>query len=425
MIDRSQLEKYTHDALAHLYDLPYLRGHPLAHQLSRLGGTEESGRVLRRALLDAIQELKPPPDSPSDSAALARYQFLYLRYIQGRSMDEIAKQLSLGERQLYRRQHDALGVVATALARALRIPQTGSDLAVVDDGGAPRDETLAGESALNGNTRSEIDRIGTARAADPTDLVQLLQGVVATVAHLTDASGIAISVSLGSALRPIAADRVAVRQAILGLLTFAIESSSRSEIRIAIEAAGRETQLSVRLSPKPGLTGAGLVDDDSNLAVCRRLIELQGGSVRWQMVDRGLAVVVSLPVAGPRSVLIVDDNADTLQLFNRYLANRGHRALTASTGEEALRVVAVERPDALILDVMLPSADGYEALQSLRADPETSEVPVVVCTVLKQRDLAMSLGATEFVPKPTTQGDLLAALERCWAPARSGRPRSA
>jgi len=64
---------------------------------------------------------------------------------------------------------------------------------------------------------------------------------------------------------------------------------------------------------------------------------------------------------------------------------------------------------------MLPSVDGYEALQSLRSDPVTANVPVIVCTVLQQRDLALSLGATEFLAKPVTQGDLLAALDRCWS----------
>lgn len=73
-----------------------------------------------------------------------------------------------------------------------------------------------------------------------------------------------------------------------------------------------------------------------------------------------------------------------------------------------------EKPDAIILDVMLPSADGYEALQTLRSDPITASIPVVVCTVLKQRDLALALGATDFLAKPATQGALLAALARCW-----------
>lgn len=412
MSDPSQFEKHTHDALAHLYDLPYLRDHPLTRWLEPIAGAEAPGRVLRRIILDAIQDLKPPPDSPHDTAAAARYQFLYLRYVKGQSIDEIAKQLSLGERQLYRRQHDALEVVTSTLARKLRVPSGD------DRGTDPVSEMADSAPGADATTRSEVDRIGTARPTTPTDLHQVLQGIVATVAQLTRADSRSLSVRLETRLRPIAADRVAVRQAILGLLMFAIESSIAGDIEVMAEQSMAGVDLRVGFPPKPGLDVDELLDGDGNLAVCRRLIALQGGTMRWQMKGMAFEFIVGLPFACPRSVLIVDDNTDTLQLFSRYLEAHAHRVLTASTGEEALRVVADEHPDAVVLDVMLPSADGYEALQSLRSDPVTADVPVVICTVLKQRDLALSLGATDFLPKPATQGDLLAALERCWA-----RPR--
>ncbi|MGH2458984.1 MAG: response regulator, partial [Chloroflexota bacterium] len=122
-----------------------------------------------------------------------------------------------------------------------------------------------------------------------------------------------------------------------------------------------------------------------------------------------------------RSVLVVDDNADSQHLFTRYLEARGYHVLTAGNGEEALRITLHEHPDAILLDVMLPSSDGYEVLQALASEPSIGRVPIVVCTVLKQRDLALALGATEFLAKPVTQGELLGTLDRCLARSDSMR----
>ncbi len=409
MSEWSQFEKYTHDALTHLYDLPYLREHPLTRWVGPIAGSDEPGRVLRRMILDAIQDTKPPPDSPHDTAAAARYQFLYLRYVKGRSMDEIARQLSLGERQLYRRQRDALHTVMVTLARKLRVPWPNEDapqaVARLVKPPSVGDETIA----------SDVDRIGTAPATTPIDLRLVVQGVLSTVARLTQDDRRTVVLKTGPGLLLVAADRVAVRQAMLGLLMFALDASREGEILLTVNRSGPRVDLVVRLRTEAGLAGPTSTGGDSNLVVCRRLMELQGGEVSWRMEGSDLVIVSSLPVASPQSVLIVDDNADTRRTFRRYLEAHAHRVLTASTGEEAVRVVAEERPDAVVLDVMLPSVDGYEALQSLRSDPVTANVPVIVCTVLQQRDLALSLGATEFLAKPVTQGDLLAALDRCWS----------
>src|SRR5579885_1024719 len=119
MADQTQLIKDLHDALIHLYDLPYLLNNPLARASVDSGHAESSGRILRRLLLDAIQELKPPAQSPHESVAASRYEFLHLRYVQGQSIEEMARRFNLSERQLYRRQHEALEAVATILARHL------------------------------------------------------------------------------------------------------------------------------------------------------------------------------------------------------------------------------------------------------------------------------------------------------------------
>jgi CheY-like chemotaxis protein len=80
-----------------------------------------------------------------------------------------------------------------------------------------------------------------------------------------------------------------------------------------------------------------------------------------------------------------------------------------SAGEALVRAREL-RPDAITLDVMLPAVDGWEVLQKLRAHPQTRHIPVLVCSVLKGRDLALSLGAAGFLAKPVNRDGLMRSL---------------
>jgi CheY-like chemotaxis protein len=86
--------------------------------------------------------------------------------------------------------------------------------------------------------------------------------------------------------------------------------------------------------------------------------------------------------------------------------------LHANTGQRALALAHDDRPDAITLDLMMPLQDGLELLKCLKADPATRDTPVVVCSVLREQALAISLGADQFLVKPVTQQALLAALHR-------------
>jgi CheY-like chemotaxis protein len=87
--------------------------------------------------------------------------------------------------------------------------------------------------------------------------------------------------------------------------------------------------------------------------------------------------------------------------------------VSATTGEEGLRLARETRASAVTLDVMMPDQDGWEILQNLKNQTDTSALPVIVCSVLKERDLAFSLGANQFLEKPVTQHMLLRALAEC------------
>jgi len=87
--------------------------------------------------------------------------------------------------------------------------------------------------------------------------------------------------------------------------------------------------------------------------------------------------------------------------------------IQAVSGTRAVALARELHPAVIILDVMIPSQDGWEILERLRADPETRGTPVVICSVLPEQTLALSLGVDQFLPKPVSRSALLAILQRC------------
>ena len=109
-------------------------------------------------------------------------------------------------------------------------------------------------------------------------------------------------------------------------------------------------------------------------------------------------------------ILAVDDVPQNLRLLEAVLAPNGFEVVKAVTGEEALLKVLHEKPDLVLLDIMLPGIDGYEVCRRLRADPKTAFLPVVMVTAsgLPEKTKAIEAGADDFVPKPFDQLELLA-----------------
>ena len=109
-------------------------------------------------------------------------------------------------------------------------------------------------------------------------------------------------------------------------------------------------------------------------------------------------------------ILAVDDIPQNLRLLDAVLAPQGYTVVTAATGEDALFKVLSEKPDLILLDIMLPGIDGYEVCRRLRADPATSFLPVVMLTAseMAEKLKAIEAGADDFLPKPFEAQELLA-----------------
>jgi DNA-binding response OmpR family regulator len=122
-------------------------------------------------------------------------------------------------------------------------------------------------------------------------------------------------------------------------------------------------------------------------------------------------------------VLVVDDDEHILRSLSQYLELEDFRVISASSGPEALRLFAEEKPDLLVLDVMMPGMDGFQVLESLRKDPETAHVPVLMLTARDQHNdivKGYQMGATSYLVKPFNLDELVEAIREVYTTKQSG-----
>ena len=109
-----------------------------------------------------------------------------------------------------------------------------------------------------------------------------------------------------------------------------------------------------------------------------------------------------LELSGKCTVLVVDDTPGNLSLMSDLL-RPDYKVKLAPTGERALQIVAAEKPDLILLDIMMPDMDGYEVLRRLQFNPETEDIPVIFLTAMSATDdetVGLELGAVDYITKP-------------------------
>lgn len=117
-------------------------------------------------------------------------------------------------------------------------------------------------------------------------------------------------------------------------------------------------------------------------------------------------------------ILVVEDTPSSRQLIVNYLQQAGHRVIEANNGKEGLEKSVTEKPDIVITDVVMPEMNGFELCRSLKKNPDTQNLRVVVCTSKNQdidRLWGMKQGADLYITKPFTQDDILNAIKSVMA----------
>ena len=396
MASQDEFRQQVRDALHHLYDYPYLESHPLALRHwpeMRRGGPSRAHRF-NRLLLESIEELNPPGEGAADTSRARFYSLLVYRYVEERPLPDILRELGCSRSQFFREQQKAITMLASVLREKL-LQQP-----VVPPGSG---------SLLN----AEAERVLARReAVDPAEVVQ---GVLEVVKHLAEQYDVTLTRDLAPGLPSIYGSRTLLRQVLLkGLSNLISQPGTR---KICIRMRCERQRLITELITKPGLLGYRLdgatVHRELDLEPVRRLVEMMGG--HWQGVKVGPEACTcsfDFLVDSKKVLLVIEDNEGLIRAFQGYLTSYGYLVIGATTGDEALKLAREISPAAITLDIMMPTQDGWEILQALKSDPVTRSIPVIICSVLEDPELARSLGAVAYLQKPISQADLLDVLSR-------------
>jgi two-component system cell cycle response regulator DivK len=116
-----------------------------------------------------------------------------------------------------------------------------------------------------------------------------------------------------------------------------------------------------------------------------------------------------------KRILVVEDQADDRQIIRDMLAGTDYEITEAEDGEQALTAVAKERPDLILMEIQLPSMDGYEAMRRIRTDPALSSIPIIAVTAyapIAEEQTARAAGCDDYVPEPYSPRQLLAKIRQ-------------
>ena len=282
----------------------------------------------------------------------------------------------------------------------------------------------------------------------------LVRDIAAVIQPLAEKNRNRIEVRCGPEAGGMHADLTKVRQALFNLLSNACKFTEAGTVTLAVERAAGPggdwltfavTDTGIGMTPEQmarlfesfgqadasvsrrfGGTGLGL-------ALSRRLARLMGGDITVASVaGQGSTFALRLPAhvgepapeaargvepetpgdAGGGTVLVVDDDEAVRELMQRFLGREGFRVVATARGDEALRLAREIAPDAITLDVMMPGMDGWAVLAALKADAATADIPVVMVTIVDNRNLGYALGAADYLTKPIDRERLVAVLAR-------------
>lgn len=296
------------------------------------------------------------------------------------------------------------------------------------------------------NDLLDISRIESGRIhfkVKPTQIKDIMQNVIDTFKNLMNQKDMKLEVDLGDSLPLVAADSERVGQVAMNIVSNAVkytpaggkvtikikENKGKGEVIVSVSDTGigisKEDQISLftkfyrvdsTLTQEVGGSGLGL-------SICKTIIELHGGNI-WveSNVGEGSTFSFSVPIAVKKpkkikekaaragageKVLVVDDEKDIANLVQRYLEKRGYLVIKAYDGEQAIKIAKEELPDIITLDIMMGQVDGFDVLRILKEDPNTTNIPVIILSIVSDEHKAYRLGAADYITKPIDQKKLI------------------
>ncbi|OHV79608.1 response regulator [Ensifer sp. LCM 4579] len=284
------------------------------------------------------------------------------------------------------------------------------------------------------------------------DVAELLSDVSATVAPLMAKNENAFVQEFGADLGVMTSDQTKLRQNLFNLLSNAAKFTKAGRVTLSVRREARAdvdwlvfkvsdtgigmtpeqqerlfnpfTQADASTTRNYGGTGLGLSITRSFSRMIGGIVTVESeagkGSVFTMEVPAecrqqpsGEQTAEAPPTAPGRTALIIDDEPAARSLIAKALAEAGLASIEAASGAEGIAAARTHRPAAIILDIIMPHQDGWAVLRALKSDPELCTIPVILATILADRELGLSLGAVEYLTKPIDTEKLIRTIEAC------------
>jgi PAS domain S-box-containing protein len=305
---------------------------------------------------------------------------------------------------------------------------------------------LVAEKKLPVRVEADVDL--PAVAADQDRMIQVVTNLLANAIKFTDKGEIAVRVWRLEAGEDIPAQGARDPGAIVGLpapallLAVSVTDTGSGILPEDLpQVFERFQQVGDPLSRRAPGTGLGL-------PICREIVEYHGGHIWVESTpDAGSRFVFTLPLKqvvkppegirreirrrvserlpeGPvaeRTILVVDDEPNIRDLLHQELADAGYRVLQASDGVAAVEVARQQAPDLIVLDVMMPGLSGFDVTSVLKSDERTQHIPIVILSIIEDREKGFRLGADAYLTKPIDAEELLGAIASLLRESAEGR----
>ncbi|MHB0876961.1 MAG: response regulator [Anaerolineae bacterium] len=383
----------VHEALACLYSPTDLAKTSLSGILPDSQGVTDlvqRAQIVRGILLDCIQALRPSNRSGPTASASRAYDCLKLRFVSGLTVEDASFELSLSTRQFYRDLRWAEERLTDLLHSRLQAA-----------GGA---QASIEPDALT----EEVESI--ARKPERLSLGDVVASAVTALAGIAARYGVRLVYDHPQVGVMVTATPGILRQFIMQLLSSIVQGIAGGEVTVSLAAGQGTATLAIALSRAGGLARPDLLD------AALRVAEAQGLSHRFAAAAAGTVLQIDFPLAERDTVLVVEDKPGAYALYERYLENTEFQPLHVPHPAITVEMAAKREVTAVVLDVMMPEADGWSVLQALKADPRTEAIPVVICSVVQDRELGLALGASGYLTKPVSRVDFLEGLRQVRLP---------
>jgi signal transduction histidine kinase/DNA-binding response OmpR family regulator len=300
---------------------------------------------------------------------------------------------------------------------------------------------------------------------EPIDVADVIERAAAATSSLFESNGLKFIKKIESDLPELVGDRDKLIQVVINLISNAVKFTNKGSVTCRAKQVNDEILISVvdtgigiskedqpkvfekfkqvgdTLTDKPKGSGLGL-------PICKEIVEHHGGRI-WveSQAGKGSTFSFTLPIQtktrpldlnalvkqlkervvtsaayngnGQQTILVVDDEANIRELLNQELSEAGYRVQLAENGRDALAKIREQKPDLVILDVMMPEMNGFDLAAVLKNDPETMEIPIIILSIVQDKDRGYRLGVDRYLTKPINTEILFKEIDSLLAQGKS------